>query len=426
MYSIGNQHSGLSVWSASTRTTVALCSLANFINSADRVIMPITIIPMAQEFGWTLHDQGTILSAFPVGYIASTLVAGSAARRYGGKLVLTLAVALWSVSTLLTPSCASSSFSALVACRLALGLGEGLGLPAIFHLLALRVPAEQRSTAFGYLVALGSAGQTLSTLICPHLDWSSPFYLFGFGGIVWVLVWLVAFRSNKTHSTPGLSGADDEEAGMGSTGDPLASAGVRWFEYISHWPLWAIYIAHFSMNWSNYIIMNWLPTYLARTLGADKNQIMFTAAPYVLNSVVGIATGYFADALIRKRWSILSVRRLMTFIGLMGPGLLILAFSGTNSLLTAVLLITLSMGLSACNSSGHLANHADVAPGHAGVTFAVSNVLATIPGVLCGPLTAELVTKSGGRWFPVYILAGLMNLVGAVIYASQSSASQIF
>uniref|UniRef100_A0A1I8G1E1 MFS domain-containing protein n=1 Tax=Macrostomum lignano TaxID=282301 RepID=A0A1I8G1E1_9PLAT len=189
-----------------------------------------------------------------------------------------------------------------------------------------------------------------------------------------------------------------------------ASAGVRWFEYISHWPLWAIYIAHFSMNWSNYIIMNWLPTYLARTLGADKNQIMFTAAPYVLNSVVGIATGYFADALIRKRWSILSVRRLMTFIGLMGPGLLILAFSGTNSLLTAVLLITLSMGLSACNSSGHLANHADVAPGHAGVTFAVSNVLATIPGVLCGPLTAELVTKSGGRWFPVYILAGLMNL----------------
>ena len=33
------------------------------------------------------------------------------------------------------------------------------------------------------------------------------------------------------------------------------------------------------------------------------------------------------------------------------------------------------MGLSACNSSGHLSNHADVAPNHAGITFAISNTL---------------------------------------------------
>lgn len=33
------------------------------------------------------------------------------------------------------------------------------------------------------------------------------------------------------------------------------------------------------------------------------------------------------------------------------------------------------MGLSACNSSGHLSNHADIAPNHAGITFAISNTL---------------------------------------------------
>lgn len=49
---------------------------------------------------------------------------------------------------------------------------------------------------------------------------------------------------------------------------------------------------------------------------------------------------------------------------------------------------------------------------------------ATIPGILCGPVTAELVTQSHGRWFPVFVLAGCVNFVGAVIYASQSSASQ--
>ncbi len=87
--------------------------------------------------------------------------------------------------------------------------------------------------------------------------------------------------------------------------------------------------------------------------------------------------------------------------------------------------ISISMGLSACNSAGHLSNHADIAPNHAGITFAVSNTLATIPGILAGPVTAELVVASHDRWFPVFMLASVVNFVGAVIYQSQSASTQI-
>ena len=52
-------------------STIALCSLANFINSADRIIMPIAIVQMTDEFNWDLHGQGWILSAFAVGYMSS-------------------------------------------------------------------------------------------------------------------------------------------------------------------------------------------------------------------------------------------------------------------------------------------------------------------------------------------------------------------
>ncbi len=34
--------------------------------------------------------------------------------------------------------------------------------------------------------------------------------------------------------------------------------------------------------------MQWLPTYMARNLGADKHDIMFTAVPYIMNSLVGV------------------------------------------------------------------------------------------------------------------------------------------
>jgi hypothetical protein len=42
-----------------------------------------------------------------------------------------------------------------------------------------------------------------------------------------------------------------------------------------------------------------------------------------------------------------------------------------------------------------------------------------------GPLTAELVSQSHGRWFPVFIIAAGVNFVGAIIYLSQSAASQV-
>lgn len=51
--------------------TIALCSIANFINSADRVIMPIASVPMAAEYNWGLHGQGWVLSSFAVGYMSS-------------------------------------------------------------------------------------------------------------------------------------------------------------------------------------------------------------------------------------------------------------------------------------------------------------------------------------------------------------------
>lgn len=68
----------------------------------------------------------------------------------------------------------------------------------------------------------------------------------------------------------------------------MNNTNVRWTEFVCHWPLWSVYLAHFSMNWSNYIIMQWLPTYLTRSLGASNSHIMFTAVPYIMNSLVGV------------------------------------------------------------------------------------------------------------------------------------------
>lgn len=74
--------------------TIALCSIANFINAADRVIMPIAIVPMADEYNWDLHGQGWVLSSFAVGYMSSQVFGGSGSKKYGGKAILLISSTL--------------------------------------------------------------------------------------------------------------------------------------------------------------------------------------------------------------------------------------------------------------------------------------------------------------------------------------------
>ncbi|GFS73876.1 ascorbate transporter, chloroplastic [Trichonephila clavipes] len=217
------------------------------------------------------------------------IVGASAASKFGGKTVMTFAVFLWSLSTVITPYIASS-LSLLIICRILLGLGEGIGLPTVFNIFAHAVPVEERSRAFGYLVASGTAGQTVAALICPHLPWPWMFYTFGSLGIFWVILWLVFYMDYPT------SGVEE----LPLVFPKVTNVNVRWIEFISHWSLWAIYIAHFAMNWSNYIIMQWLPTYLSRNLGADQKDVSLTAMPYLINTLCGVAI-YDVDEI---RWKV--------------------------------------------------------------------------------------------------------------------------
>ncbi|KAG8238072.1 hypothetical protein J437_LFUL016425 [Ladona fulva] len=334
---------------------IFLCSIANFINAADRVIMPITIVPMTDQFKWSLHWQGWILSAFAVGYFTSQIIGACAARRLGGRLVLLSAVLLWSATTALTPAIAPHSVVILVICRALLGLGEGLGLPTIFQIFAQYVPVEERSRAIAYLVAAGS--------VCPHVYWEVSFYTFGIMGLLWSIFWALLIRENMipySNSSADSSSAElllpcnNEGASMQTprfrgcrgqwnkdTDEEIGGIGNRnvpWSQFLCHGPLWGIYAAHFAMNWSSYIIMQWLPTYMARSLSASSLAISLSALPYIANSIFGIVAGHAADALIsRNGWPVLSVRRLMTNLGLLGPAFSLLIFCSVNNLAFAVL-----------------------------------------------------------------------------------------
>ena len=93
---------------------------------------------------------------------------GTFSKRFGGKNVLTFAVFVWSLLTFLTPLFAFS-VPTLVISRIALGVAEGLGLPAVVQIFSTCVLVDERSRAFGYLVGFGSVGQTMAAIVTNFL-----------------------------------------------------------------------------------------------------------------------------------------------------------------------------------------------------------------------------------------------------------------
>jgi MFS family permease len=94
----------------------------------------------------------------------SKIIGGNFAKKFGGKNVLTFAVLIWSLITLITPIIASS-VKLLVLSRITLGLAEGVALPAIVQIFSTCVLVDERSRAFGYLIGLGSVGQTFAAIV---------------------------------------------------------------------------------------------------------------------------------------------------------------------------------------------------------------------------------------------------------------------
>jgi MFS transporter, ACS family, solute carrier family 17 (sodium-dependent inorganic phosphate cotransporter), other len=202
-------------WPAYYPVVLLLCA-AVFISYIDRTNISVGSIAMQAQLGWNETQKGLVLSSFFVGYILMMLAGATLANRYGGRIVLAIAVTWWSLCTVLTPPAALASLSTLIMARIALGLGEAAVFPAAFNMIGCQVPPLLRSRAVALLTGSLYLGTMFALPVSGWLvrtyDWPMPFYIFGVAGFVWVAVWFA-----------GVSGGGGLELPA-----PTAQAGVPW------------------------------------------------------------------------------------------------------------------------------------------------------------------------------------------------------
>jgi len=398
-------------WPAYYTVVLLLCAAA-FISYIDRTNISVGAIAMKAQFGWTETQKGLVLSSFFIGYIVLMLASGALANRYGGKLVLGVAVLWWSLFTALTPPAALLSLSALVGARIALGLGEAAVFPASINMVGRWVPPLYRSRAVALITSTIYLGTVFSLPVTGWLvhrfGWPVPFYAFGALGILWAVMWFA-----RVHGGYGVE-------------PPVSTAhpAIPWGQLARSSAVWAIVVAHFCHNWTLYVLLAWLPSYFKATFHVSiANAGLLSAAPWLTSFLTANIAGHWADHLLRSGRSATFVRKLMQTIALGGAAVFLLQLPGAASVTTGVVLMCCATGTLAFAMAGFTSNPFDVAPRFADVIWGISNTFATLPGIVGVLVTGWLVDRTGSYSAPFYLMAGVA-LLGAFIYLAFASGER--
>ena len=407
---------------------VFLAFLSVFICYIDRVNISVAIIPMAEDFGWGLQTQGIVLSSFFVGYLLLQVVGGRLADRYGGKLVLGVGVLVWSLFTVITPGAAYLGIGLLILARIGMGMGEAVTFPAIYSMYARWIPSQERAKAVAFSASGIPLGTVFALIVTPiivqRMGWEWSFYLFGVVGVLWFVLW-----QRSMTSTPADHGSisAEELALISSNAIEQAAVGpVPWREFLSRGPVWAIIVAHFCANWSLYVLLTWLPTYVNKGLGVDYESVgWYTMMPHLALFLSLNVAGNVADRLIQRGMEVGRVRKLMQTISFASIATALLIVAQVDTAWMAIAVMSVGNALGACGVGGFGVNHMDIAPKYSGTLMGITNTAGTIPGII-GVYVSGLILELTGSWALVFQVAAGVTLFGMVFYLVFASGKRIW
>jgi MFS transporter, ACS family, solute carrier family 17 (sodium-dependent inorganic phosphate cotransporter), other len=207
------------------------------------------------------------------------------------------------------------------------------------------------------------------------------------------------------------------------TAEPRALQ-VPWAAIAREPAVWAIVVAHFCSNFGFNILLLWLPTYLHHTFSVPLERVgEYSIIPWIATFVVITFSGWLADTLIARGFSVGIVRKSMQSTAFTIGAMSLLAVPSAHSPATAVALLTVAATCNGIGSAAFGVNHLDVAPTYGGVLMGISNTFATIPGIIGVALTGMIV-QTTHSFSAVFILIAAVYVIGMILYLRWGSGDQ--
>jgi MFS transporter, AAHS family, 3-hydroxyphenylpropionic acid transporter len=271
-----------------TLITVALCYLIALFEGFDLQAAGVSAPKLGPAFHMTPAQLGWFFSSSTFGLMLGAALGGRLSDRFGRKAVLTAAVSVFGLMSLVTGL--APDVDALLLARFLTGLGIGGALPNLVALVSENTPANRKNTAVGLLYAGLPSGGALASLVAALVksnNWQNVFFVGGIAPLVAVplLLWVLpesrqlqAARMTQTVDGPVRRGFFHALFGEGQASRTL----LLWFSF---------FLALLTM----YLLLNWLPTLLVGRGMSREDASLVQLSFNVLGALGSISAGFLMD-----------------------------------------------------------------------------------------------------------------------------------
>ncbi|MGW2327023.1 MFS transporter [Streptomyces sp. NPDC001700] len=407
---------------------VFLCFLGMTVNYIDRATISISLPYMTDDLNIGPEWQGVILSMFFVTYALGQLPAGALIDRYGEKKMFALGGLVWSVVTVATGFV--RGIGSLLVARLALGAGEAPAYPSCAKSVSRWFPVRERALANSVWDNGARAGTAVAAPVVTALiawqGWRMAFWVTGGVALLWVALWLKAYREpsagggisaeERAYVTAGGARLEDapEESGNAAPEEPA----VRWRDLFRYRTVWGMMIGFFCLNYVIYFFITWFPSYLVDARGFDLLKLGFYGALPGLVAIGGsLLGGWTSDTLLRRGWSVTRARKTCLVCGMLFSSVIAFAVL-VPSAMWALTLLSVSYASLAFSAASVASLPADVAPtpGHVASLGGIQNFASNLAGVLGSTTTGLLLGFFNHSFVAPLMLSGALCVVGALTY----------
>jgi ACS family hexuronate transporter-like MFS transporter len=371
---------------------------ATVINYLDRQTLSVAAPVLREQFHLSNVEYSRVVFAFLLAYTLSNGISGMTIDRLGTKLGYALCMGWWSVAALLH-AFATGGLS-LGMFRFLLGIGEAGNWPAGVKVATEWFPERERALASGIFNSGSAVGAILAPPIVAWIllryGWQPAFVSVGAVGLIWLIVWLPAYRKPQT------AVAEFELP-------PMPVRVLVRTRFVLGFTFSKIFI---EPVW--YFYLFWFPEYLKRARGFDMAAIgEYSWIPFAIAGTGNFLGGGLSGLLLRRGKSVTVARKgAVTFFAA-------LMTSAIGAVLVrqawlAIALVSIAMLGYTGSLANMLAMPGDVFPKNAVASvYGLASMGSGFGGMLFTLITGWVVDHYS--YTPVFIGFGVLPLICAAI-----------
>lgn len=391
---------------------VALLFMATVINYVDRQMIGVLKPTLSSDLHWTETDFANVIFFFQLAYAIGYIGFGRIVDVIGARMGYAVAFVIWQVAHIAHGGAYSVTQFAMA--RFGLGVGEAGNFPAGIKAVTEWFPAKERAFAIGVFNAGANVGAIITPLAVPLLTvaygWRMAFVVTGVVSLVWLVAWLIFYRSPREHrkvSSGELAWIEQDPA------DPVQP--LPWRRLIAKRETWAYALGKFCIDPIWWFFLFWLPGYLGTRY--DLDLLSFgppLVAIYLLSDLGSVAGGWLSSRLIARGRSVNYARK-VTMLLCAFAVLPVLFAQSIDNLWVAVLVIGIATAAHQAFSANLYTLPSDLFPRAAvGSVVGIGGTVGAVGGMLMAKY-AGYVLDGIGSYAPLFFVAGSAYFVALAL-----------